>query len=539
MNLLTHNPDVLDCIANLSNDEVFTPPKLAASMLDQLAIAWATDNDGEDIWQNPHVTFLDPVTKSGVFLREITHRLVDGLASTIPDLQERVNHILTRQVFGIAITELTGMLARRSVYCSKGANSKHSICTAFNNVQGNVWFERTEHTWAGGKAEHRVHPITGEDLTIYVNRRCIYCGAGEADYNRGESLETHAYAFIHTDDIHQRVHEIFGADMQFDVVIGNPPYQLGSNGGTRDVPIYQHFVAQAKKLEPKQIIMVIPSRWMASGLGLNVFRREMLSDRRIREIVDYQNAAEIFPSVGINGGACYFLWGRDFDGDCKVTTIRNGEKSKPLERQLDEFDILVRDAAALPILRKVQAGTPDSINNILARDKEFGWTSNFRDFHKSPAQGRVPIHYIHSMKRQVGYIERSKVTKSSNLVDTWKLLVPKVGSGREREKNGVDIVLGPSQIAESPSVCTQSFLFFYAETKKQIESIQSYYRTRLFRFLVSLRKITQDATHSTYLWVPMQDWDCEWTDEILYKKYNLTQAEIAYIEAVIRPMEDA
>jgi type III restriction system endonuclease len=534
-----HNPDVLTCIANLSNDEVFTPPEMAAAMLDLAAEAWARDHNGENLWANPNARVLDPFVKTGVFLREATHRFNDGLASLIPDPQERVNHILTKQIFGIAITELTALMARRSVYCSKYANSEHSICTAFDTPEGNIWFERTEHTWDDktGTRESHVDPLSGEEIFIRTGRRCSYCGAGEEDYGRGEDLETHAYTFIHTDDIKKRVNEIFGASMHFDLIVGNPPYQLGSAGGTRDIPIYQKFVAQAKELDPQLLTMVIPSRWMATGLGLNEFRQDMLSDRKLSVLVDYQNAAEVFPGVGLNGGACYFLRDATHDGDCEVTTIRGGIASSPTMRRLDEFDILVRDAEALPILRKVLADNPMSINSILARDKEFGWTSNFRDFSVHPQEGLIPIHYIEKMQRKVGYISRAQVTKSVELIDKWKVLVPAVGSGREREKAGVDLVLGPSQIAAAPSVCTQSFLFFYSDTEAEAVSIRSYYSTKFFRFLVSLRKITQHATHSTYSWVPMQSWDREWTDEELYAKYRLSDEEVSYIESLIRPME--
>ncbi len=507
-----HNPDVLTCIANLSNDEVFTPPEFANQMLDTLSAAWADANDGADIWANPDVTFLDPFTKSGVFLREIVRRLTDGLILAIPDLVERVDHILTHQGFGIGITQLTALLARRSVYCSKFANGPHSIATSFTTEDGNIWFERTEHTWGGGKREFRVNPLTSEEITVYTNRKCVYCGASEDSYARGDDLETHAYAFIHTDDIKARIAELFGDNMQFDVIIGNPPYQLQSDGGTRDVPIYQHFVEQAKRLQPRFLTMVIPSRWMASGLGLNEFRKTMLADTHIRELVDYPNAAEVFPSVGINGGACYFLWDSLHDDDCNVTMIWGGESVGPTSRPLDEFDVLVRDGRAIPILRKVLAHGEPSVNTILARDKEFGWTSNFNGFHDIERSGDVPLHYIRSMKRSVGFIGRDEVTKSAHLVDTWKLLVPQVGSGREREKTGVDLVLGPPLVAQSPSVCTQSFLFFYVQSEEQARSVRSYYGTRFFRFLVSLRKITQHATHSTYSWVPLQAWDRTWTD---------------------------
>ena len=324
--------------------------------------------------------------------------------------------------------------------------------------------------------------------------------------------------------------------MQFDVIIGNPPYQLASDGGTRDVPIYQKFVEQAKKLEPRYLTMVIPSRWMAGGLGLSEFRRTMLNDKRIRFLVDYLNAAEVFPAVGINGGVCYFLWDSSHNSECSFSAIRGVEVIGPAHRSLDEFDVLVRDDRALVILRKVLKHGEPSINTILARDKEFGWTSNFDGFHSKEQAGDVPLYYIRSMKRKQGYIARGDVTKSAHLIDSWKLLVPKVGSGRERERTGVDLVLGPPMIAPSPSVCTQSFLFFSVTSREEAESLQSYYMTRFFRFLVSLRKITQDATHSTYRWVPIQKWDRTWTDEALYDKYGITRDEQIYIESMIRPM---
>ncbi len=507
------NPDVLTCIANLSNDEVFTPPEFANRMLDTLTEAWAANNGGANIWADKTVKFLDPFTKSGVFLREITSRLTKGLENEIQELEKRVNHILTKQVFGIAITQITSLLARRSVYCSKHATGKHSIAKSFASNDGNIWFQRIKHTWDGGK--------------------CKYCGAGKSVFDRAEGLETHAYEFIHTDNIRTRLAEIFGGNMQFDVIIGNPPYQLASDGGTRDVPIYQHFVEQAKMLQPRFLTMVIPSRWMASGLGLKEFRQVMLGDRRMRELVDYPAANDVFPGVEVKAGVCYFLWDASHDDDCNVTTIRGGEVVGPIQRELGEYDVFVRDARAVSILHKVLNRGEVSINTILARDKEFGWTSNFDGFHEKERSGDVPLYYIRKMKRAVGYFGREAVTKSAHLIDTWKLLVPKAFNGGDAVPHQI---LGKPLIAPSPSVCTQSFLFFHVGSRTAAMSLQSYYTTRFFRFIASLRKITQDAAHSTYVWVPMQTWDRTWTDEALYAKYGITQNEQALIESQVRAM---
>jgi len=510
-----HNPDVLSCIANLSNDEVFTPPSLVNQMLDDLEHAWSESNDGELIWSNASVTFLEPCTKSGVFLREIVRRLVVGQEDQENDLSERVDRILLTQIFGIGVTSLTALLARRSVYCSKFADGPHSVFPSAQSPQGNVWFERTEHSWKHG--------------------RCSFCGASEKAYSRDGELETYAYEFIHSDSVADRMHEIFGGTVNFDVVIGNPPYQLGSDGGTRDVPIYQYFVEQAKQLNPRFISMVIPARWMASGLGLSEFRQTMLSDKCLRKLVDYPKSSDVFPSVEVKGGICYFLRDTNHQGSCSVTTVRNGEESSPVERDLGEFDVFVRDARAAEILRKVLAHEEPSITAVLSADKEFGWTSNFDGFHVAQNDGDVPVYYVRSGQRRVGYISRDEVLKSTELIDRWKVMVPSAGSDGGQKLP--DIVLGKPFVAPSPSTCTQTFLFFCVDSQGEAESLRSYLATTFCRFLVSLRKITQHATRATYTWVPQQTWDRTWSDKELFTKYGLSEGEAEYISTVIKPME--
>lgn len=296
------NPDVLNSIANLSNDEVFTPPEFANKMLDTLEKAWAESNNGENIWSNPDLKFLDPFTKSGVFLREIASRLIKGLESEIPDLQDRVDHILTKQVFGIATTHLTSLMARRSLYCSKKANGKHSVTKKFKDESGNIWYKPLPHTWGKGTVRELTMDESGNEVERFVDGKCKYCGASKRDFDREEGLELHAYGLIHTDDPKKWIGEIFGADMQFDVIIGNPPYQLDDGGyGSSAAPIYQHFVEQALQLKPRYLSMVIPSRWFAGGKGLSSFRKKMLSDKRISNLVDFLDSSEVFPGVTVRG----------------------------------------------------------------------------------------------------------------------------------------------------------------------------------------------------------------------------------------------
>jgi site-specific DNA-methyltransferase (adenine-specific) len=510
-----YNPDVLTCISNLSSDEVFTPPELANRMLDNLQEAWSQQNNGENLWAKSDVTFLDPCTKSGVFLREIVKRLSAGLAKEIPDLTERVNHILTKQVFGIAITELTSLLTRRSVYCSKKANGIHSIARTFPNEQGNIWFERTEHTWVGSK--------------------CQFCSVRKDVFSRGDDRETYAYKFIHIKNPKNELSDLFGGKMKFDVVIGNPPYQMKDGaGGTSDSMIFHLFVEQAMKLEPRYLSMVIPSRWLAGGRGLDEFRKEMLGSKKLMNLVDYPVSKEVFSSVEVKGGICYFLMAPDYQGECEVTLIRGSESNTSI-RKLDEFDIFVRDSRSVGILRKVLKHKEKSITEILSADTPFGLATNFSDFHEKERKSDITLYYGKGGKRATAYVSRSLIEKNKHLIDQWKLLVPEAGS--DGGQKIPDSVLGKPWLCPPNSACTQTFLVFWVNSEEEAKSLESYYRTKFFRHLVSLRKLTQHALRSTYTWVPQQSWDRVWTDEDLYKKYQLSKEEIEYIENIIRPME--
>lgn len=518
------NPDVLTCIANLSNDEVFTPPEFANRMLDTLSNAWAADHNGASIWANKDVKFLDPCTKSGVFLREITSRLTRGLAIEIPDLDERVNHILTKQVFGIAITNLTGLLARRSVYCSKHAQGKHSIAKGFFSDSGNIWFERLEHAWEDG--------------------RCSFCGANARDYDRGDGLETHAYAFIHTQDVKHRIRDLFGGDMQFDVVVGNPPYQLGQSGGDSigsfAMPIYQKFIDAAKGLEPHYIAMVTPSRWFAGGRGLEEFRQEMLADRRLRVLVDYPDSREVFAGVDIAGGVSYFLWDSSWNGKCAVTNISGGVTREGMSRHLDQYDILVRYNEAVPILEKVLAagggGKFESMASQVAPIQPFSIRTNFRGSPNSDGMTNPVLIYQNG---GAGYIELGSIPRNVDWVSEWKVFLSGTASehGGQTDKNGTRRVFSRILIGGPGTACTETYLVVGRfDREDRARNLGAYLRSRFVRFLVSLRTNTQHLYSERFAFVPALAMDEEWSDEMLYKKYRINKEEQAFIESMIRPM---
>ena len=520
------NPDVLTCIANLSNDEVFTTPEFANRMLDTLAEAWASDNNGADIWASKSVSFLDPFTKSGVFLREITSRLAKGLAVEIPNLGKRVDHILTKQVFGIGITGLTSLLARRSLYCTKHAAGEHSIAKSFTSDDGNIWFERIEHTWFNGK--------------------CTFCGASQKSLDRGEDLETHAYAFIHTDNIKASVAKWFGGKMQFDVVIGNPPYQLDDGGyGTSAAPIYQLFVQQAKALEPRYLAMVIPARWFAGGKGLDEFRESMLSDDRLRSIDDYLSAADVFPGVGLKGGVCYFLWDRDNRGLCRVTTHFKDWPASTATRPLLEAgaDVLIRFNEGLSILKKVVAvdtGQADSLSLpdnkrfdlMVSSRKPFGLETSFKG-----GTARNVDDVLVYQNGGTGYIPRSYVSTGAHLIDKWKVYLGYAAPGTGNKDTYPHRIISTPFIGAPGTVSSETYLCIGPfESQGEAESTLSYLSCRLTRLLILLHKPSQHVTRQVYSFVPTQTWTKRWTDDELYAKYGISASEIEFIEKVVRPM---
>ncbi len=494
----TYNPDVLTCLANLSNDEVFTPPDVVNAMLDMLP---------QELFTDPNTTFLDPACKTGVFLREIAKRLIKGLEKKIPDLQTRVDHIFHRQLFGIAITQLTALLSRRGVYCSKFPNSKFSV-TQFDSEQGNILFSRINHTW--------------------VNGRCAFCGASRAQWDRGEELETHAYQFIHT-NTPERIFNM----MKFDVIISNPPYQMNNGGGlgAGAIPIYHKFIQTAKKLKPRYIAMIVPARWYSGGLGLDDFRNEMITDKHMKVLVDYLHSEECFSGVEIKGGVCYFLWDREYNGNCTIKTIDSNKVISVATRPLKEADcdVFIRYNESINILHKVQSYKEQSFARLISSTQPFGISTTYQG-EKHPTNIKV-----YGRERKIFYGKESDITKQGEWIDKHKVLISSAynaGDGLPHQ------VINKPFYSEPGSCCTATYLVVGPfSSENECENVISYMSTKFFRFMVILKKISQHAPKSVYQFVPLQDFSKPWTDEELYKKYNLTQEEVDFIESMIKPME--
>ena len=499
-----HVPDIMEVITDLSNDEVRTPPRVANQVLDLLP---------DEVWTNSTYRWLDPGTKSGVFLREATKRLMVGLKSEFPDEQERLEHILQNQMFGLAVTELSGLMARRALYCSKDASSQESI-VKMQKPEGHIWQRYVSHP--------------------FRESRCPECGANQSDFG-SITKENHAYALIHKNGREALENEF---DMKFDVIVGNPPYQMNDEGGHRPVPIYNKFVEQVIALNPRYISMITPSRWMAGGLGLNEYRSKMLSDKRIRALVDFPVASELFPGVEIKGGVSYFLWCRDEPGLAKVTLIRGLSVVEPVERDLAEYDVFVRDARALPILHKVEKVGGSSFSEIVASVRPFGdqLRSNFKKYTKErTSDTQLSLYMNEGTKRFVNYVDADFVTNNQEISRSWKVFLPVAGSDGGQKLP--DMVFGKGIVAAPGSVCTETYLAIgNLDSQQEAESLLSYLQTKFARFVVSLRKPGQHSVPSTFKWLPIQPWNQIWDDEQLYKKYNISEEEQRFISEMVKEM---
>jgi site-specific DNA-methyltransferase (adenine-specific) len=315
------------------------------------------------------------------------------------------------------------------------------------------------------------------------------------------------------------------SDMQFDVVVGNPPYQRPDAGKSTGASALYHLFVEKSKQIGKTIALIIPSRWFAGGKGLDEFRETMLNDVQIRKIVDYPNSDDCFQNVFVAGGVCYFIWERDTNGDCVVVNRWEGKEAVST-RALNEFDKFVRFSPAVPVLKRVLNHQTGSIGDKISSRKPFGFPTNFKDFSTEQFSGAVKIYGNH----QVGWIARDRVVVNTGWIDSWKVLIPAVGPN----DSGIGKILAKPLVVEPNSCCTETYIVCGVfDTQQQAENLAAYIRTRFFRFMVSLRKLTQHNPRDRFLWVPDLSMDRTWTDQDLYQRYSLTADEIAYIEQTI------
>jgi len=496
-----YNPDVLSCIANLSSDEVFTTPQVANTLLDLLPTS---------IWGDPSTKILDPCSKTGIFLRESAKRFEQSLTDQIPDLQARIDHILVNQLYGSAITELTALISRRTLYCSKTANSENSICQSFADPQGNIRAPSSTHLWQAGK--------------------CSICGAAQAEYDRGDLLESYAYDFIHQQTTQSQ--QLF--QMKFDVIIGNPPYQLSDGGAQKSAsPIYHLFIEQAIKLNPRYLVMIVPARWYNGGKGLDDFRAQILADNRFVELHDYPDTSDCFPGVNIRGGVCYFLWDRNHKGDCKVINYNAKKPISTMTRALSsQGDTgFIRFNRGVEILEKVSRHQAISFSSIVSPRNPFGLPTNFKDFaSQRGGENQITIY----MNRKRGFITKSQVGKNAKLVDRWKVLVPYASPGDDSYPH---LILSNPIVAPPGSCCTETYLIAGDfDSELLATNAASYLRTTFARFLILLTKSAHHIYAKNYAFVPLKDFSREYNDPLLAMEYGLTHDDSEYMKSLVKPI---
>ena len=503
-----HGPDILDFIADLSNDEILTPPKVVNRVLDLLPVA---------VWTDPSLRWLDPACKSGAFLREVAKRLFhgddrpgflhQGLKGAFPDEADRREHIFKNMLHGIALTELTAMESRRTLYYTKDPTHKKYAAAPFSKRQpgGLIDFDPgLDHSYEGGS--------------------CHFCGSPEGSFD-GEGRERHAYGFIH-----RSAEEIEA--MKFDVVIGNPPYQLrDGGGGASAMPIYQLFVEQAFRLKPRYVSMIIPSRWFAGGKGLDAFRERMLASTHFRHLVDHPDATEIFPGVKIEGGVCYFLWDVTYDGPCHFVLMRNDGPGPAMDRFLGEHgEIFIRFNEALPIIERVTANTSRFLDESVSTRRPFGIGN---DAAGGPVSTKAQSVRLYS-RSGTTWISPLDVKANHALAAQWKVMTSKAGQNVIAYPNQI---IGRVFVGAPDSVCTESYLVAGAfNTQSEADNLASSLRTRFVRFLIAMRMSSHNLTQSTFAFVPVLDMSRAWSDVDLYRHFQLSQDEVRFVESIAKEM---
>ena len=332
-------------------------------------------------------------------------------------------------------------------------------------------------------------------------------------------------------------------NVNFDVIIGNPPYQVSDGGAQASAkPIYNNYVELAKTISPKYITLVMPTRWYAGGKGLDDFRKAMFEDTTIQELHDYLHPEEVFPDTNNRGGICYVLWNKEYNNSETPITITNHEgrgKISISNRNLRfrDSDLFLRYGEAISIIEKVVPEGTDTLNNYISAAKAFGFRTFFINdprFRNTTDGLNDPIK-CYGRGNKIGYVERDEIRSHTEWIDKWKVFVPESNNiGTELNDDNQNSFVGTPQ-----TICTETFLVVGAElelTERTAANLSMYLKTKFARFLHSMAKISQHGTAKTYIFVPLQDFTRQWEDADLYAKYNLTEEEIAFIESTIKPM---
>ncbi len=534
------NFDILETITNVGNDEVFTPRKTADMMLDSLP---------EEVWHNPNYKWLNPATKNGIFEREIAIRLDKGLEEVIPDKETRRKHILQNMIYAIGQTKFTSNVARRTLYYCSQANRK---CDGLKDENGDHYvngYAIGNGTWFNTEDGNILTPHTDHDIDPRT-KKCKYCGvAANSKYLDANQREQYAYEFIHVNHLNIKRYlqdRFFGGNrtMKFDIIIGNPPYQLSDGGAQASAkPIYNLFVEQAKALNPRYLCMIIPSRWMTGGKGLDEFRQSMINDKNIRVLHDFVDPKECFPSNEIKGGVCFFLRNAENAGKCKIITHKDGELLTST-RFLKEgnADVFIRDERLIPILQKAMAYDGGYFFEIVSPRKPYGLSGDvFKNpgkyglppLSKEKVEGGLVIHGLDEhLKRVQRYAPSDYPLPKKDFIKGWKLFVARnQGSGVFGETMSDAILAGDSE------VCTETYVVFGPfKTKLEAENCWNYVKTKFFRTLLGIRKLDQGAAQGVYRYVPLLDFKEKWDDKKLYAKFNLSEEDIKFIEENVQEM---
>lgn len=519
--------DILETITNVGNDEVFTPRKTCEMILDSLP---------EEVWHNPDYKWLNPATKNGIFEREIAIRLDAGLKDIIPDEETRRKHILQHMIYAIGLTKFTSYVARRTLYYCSDANRECDGIKASDGhyvngyaIGNGTWFDNPEGNIMTPKADHEF----GKD------GKCVFCRMSkDSKYVDMLQREQYAYEFIHhqPEELLTFLQDTFfkgDRNMKFDIIIGNPPYQLADGGAAASsTPIYQLFVDMAINLNPKYVSMIIPSRWFAGGKGLDQFRQTMLEDSRISLLVDFPNSSECFPNYNIAGGVCYFLWAQEYHGLCTVQNVVNGKTVSSLKRKLDEYPILVRDNSALDIIKKIDTKGRKSLSESVFPRNYFSIPTTIKPF-----TGKGESLSCLTSKGSI-LVGKENISDRDHVLEKYKVIVTYAMSGGNKPKtNGKYQIISSLLILKPGEVCSETYLILKTfDSLNEAENFRLYVSTKTFRFLLLQALTSIHITKDTFAFIPELDFAKKWDDALLAKEFQLTLDEQRYIDSLIEEM---